>query len=178
MFRQGTGFRQVVALAVVAGMLGGCASASAAPPPRGLWATVNICDTVNNPNKMGVRGSMPGDGNRHERMYMRFHAQSYDQTTKTWSEVKGVNVSGWLLAGSARFKARQAGFTFQFNSPTAGKSFVLRGVVDFQWRERRRTKSGKLRMVVVRTLHANTKGEHAAPGADPKGYSSGTCEIS
>lgn len=176
MFRQGTRFRQVAALAI-AGILCGCATASAAPPPKNLWATVNICDTPTYPNKMGVRASMPGNGTR-QRMYMRFHAQYYDSTTKKWFNVKGVGVSPWELAGSARFKTRQAGYTFEFAPPQAGSSSTLRGVVDFQWRAKRRTKSGHRKVVVVRTLHANTKGEHPAAGADPPNYTSGTCEIS
>jgi hypothetical protein len=175
MFRQGTTFRHVLALAV-AGLVCGCAQASAAAPPKNLWATVNICDTVAHPNQMGVRASMPGNHTR-QRMFMRFHAQFYNATTKKWADVKGNGVSAWQRLGSARVKARQAGYTFSFTQPPAGSPFVLRGVVDFQWREKRRTKSGTRRMVVVRTLHANTKGEHPADGADPPKYSSGTCEI-
>jgi hypothetical protein len=176
MFRQGTRFRHVATLAVL-GILGACGGmASAAAPPKHLWATVNICDTTGHPNQMGVRASMPGNHTR-QRMWMRFHAQSYNVTTKKWATVKGVSVSDWLRVGSARAKARQAGFTFSFTQPTAGSPYVLRGVVDFQWRAKRRTKSGKRKWVAVRTLHANTKGEHVAGGADPPGYSSGTCEI-
>jgi hypothetical protein len=124
---------------------------------------------------MGIRASMPGNGTR-QRMFMRFHAQFYDVTTKKWFNVKGINASPWIPAGSARFKVRQAGYNFAFAPQSS--PFTLRGVVDFQWRAKRRTKSGKPKIVVVRTLHANTKGEHPAPGADPPNYSSGTCEIS
>jgi hypothetical protein len=175
MFRQGTTFRHVVALAAAA-FVCACAQASAAAPPKNLWATVNICDTVGHPNQMGVRASMPGNHTR-QRMFMRFHAQFYNPTTKKWADVKGNGVSAWQPLGSARVKARQAGYTFSFTQPQSGSPFVLRGVVDFQWREKRRTKTGKRRLVVVRTLHANTKGEHPADGADPPNYSSGTCEI-
>jgi hypothetical protein len=175
MFRQGTRFRHVATLAL-AGALCACGTASAAPPPKGLWATVNICDSLAHPNQMGVRANMPGNHTR-ERMWMRFHAQYYDAKTKRWFNVKGNGVSDWQRAGSARAKQQQAGYTFSFTQPAAGSPFVLRGVVDFQWRERRRTKSGRRRVVVVRTLHANTKGNHPSDGADPPGYSSGTCEI-
>jgi hypothetical protein len=177
MLRQWTSFRRLAALAV-AGFAGACGTASAAPPPKHLWATVNICDTVAHPNQMGVRASMPGNPrHKRQRMFMRFHAQSYNATTKKWSDAKGVSVSGWLPVGSARARVRQGGYTFSFMAPNAGSTFVLRGVVDFQWRQKRRTKSGKRRLVVVRTLHANTKGDHPSAGADPPGYSSGTCEI-
>lgn len=176
MFRQGTAFRYLTALSI-AGILACCSAAGAAPPPKNLWATVNICNTVDHPYQMGVRASMPGNG-RRQRMYMRFHAQVYKPATKTWKNVRGIGVSGWQALGSARRgKPVQAGYTFTFEPPKIGTSFVLRGVVDFQWREKRRTKSGVRRTVVVRTLHANTKGEHPAEGADPTGYSSGTCEI-
>lgn len=175
MFRQGTAFRHAALLAAL-GAAGACSQASAAPPPKNLWATVNICDTVAHPNQMGVRASMPGNGTR-ERMWMRFHAQFYRPDSKKWFDVKG-GVSDWQAVGSARVKVRQAGYTFMFNTPDPGQpAYVLRGVVDFQWRAKRRTRNGHRRTVVVRTLHANTKGEHPADGADPRGYSSGICEI-
>ena len=175
MSRQGTVIRRAAVLAAL-GCVVACSSAAAAPPPKDLWATVNICDTVKYPDQMGVRASMPGDGAR-ERMFMRFHAQFYNPVTKKWFDVKGTAASGWVFAGPARFKARQAGYTFSFAPPQNGSAFVLRGVVDFQWRAKRRTRNGHLRTVVVRTLHANTKGQHPSDGADPPGYTSGTCEI-
>ena len=175
MLRQGTGFRYASLLAVLA-VLAASAHAAAAPAPKNLWATVNICDTAAHPNQMGVRASMPGDGTR-ERMWMRFHAQFYKPKTRQWFDVKGNGVSPWQYVGRARVRSQEAGYTFSFAPPTAGNAFVLRGVVDFQWRIKRRTRNGRLRTVVVRTLHANTKGEHPSDGADPPGYSSGTCEI-
>ena len=176
MLRQGTVFRHAVLAAVVAAGFA-CSNASAAPPPKDLWATVNICDTVAHPNQMGVRASMPGNGNRRVRMWMRFHAQFYKAKTRQWFDVKGNGVSPWQYVGRARVKSQEAGYTFSFAPPAAGNAFVLRGVVDFQWRVKRRTRSGRLHTVVLRTLHANTKGEHPADGADPPGYTSGTCEI-
>jgi len=175
MLRQGKGFRYS-GLAALLAAAAAASTASAAPPPRNLWATVNICDTAAHPNEMGVRASMPGDGTR-ERMWMRFHAQFYKAKTRQWFDVKGNGVSPWQYVGRARVKSQQAGYTFSFAAPTGGNAFVLRGVVDFQWRAKRRTKSGRMRTVVVRTLHANTKGEHPSNGSDPPGYSSGTCEI-
>jgi len=164
-------------LGALAGALALAAPAAAAPPPKNLWATVNICDTALYPNQMGVRASMPGDGRRHERMFMRIQAQFYDATSKRWFNVKGSYAnSGWIPVGSARFRVRQAGYTFLIPANN-GQSFVLRGVVDFQWRARHRTRSGHRRWVVVRELHANTKGQHPSAQADPPGYSSGTCEI-
>jgi hypothetical protein len=176
MLRQGKVFRHAALVALVAAVFA-CSDAGAAPPPKDLWATVNICDTIAHPNEMGVRASMPGDGRRRERMWMRFHAQFYKAKTRQWFDVKGNGVSPWQYVGRARVKSQQAGYTFAFAAPSAGNAFVLRGVVDFQWRVKRRTRTGRLRTVVVRTLHANTKGDHPSDGADPPGYTSGTCEI-
>jgi hypothetical protein len=184
MFRPGTTLRPVLALAA-AGIVAGGGTASAAPAPKGLWATVDICNSIAHPNQMGVLASMPGNGTR-QRMFMRFRAQFYDSSRKVWLPVKQKQVvgqppvpasSGWRPAGRATQKRAELGWTFSLQPPAAGSAFVLRGVVDFQWRVTRRTKSGHRLTVVVRTLHANTKGEHPSKVADPPGYTSGTCEI-
>jgi hypothetical protein len=164
--------RGAVASLVVVCALVASGTASAAPRPADLWATVNICDTLQHPNQMGVRASMPGNGTR-ERMWMRFHAQFYDTTKKHWFNVKGNGMSNWILAGSARFRTREVGWTFAFAAPAPGSTFTLRGVVDFQWRLKR-----KKRTIVVRSATANTKGGFkSTTGADPPGYSNGVCSI-
>jgi hypothetical protein len=169
--RRGALFLALVAAAVLAQS----GTALAAKPKR-LWATVNICDTLRYPNQMGVRASMPGDGTR-KRMYMRFRAQFLNTTTNKWVIVKGNADSGWVLAGSARYVSREAGWTFSFTPPSAGSTFTLRGVVNFQWRARKRV-NGKLRTVVVRRSRLVTQGGQKSPvGADPPGYSAGTCDI-
>jgi hypothetical protein len=142
--------------------------AAAERRPKDLWATVNVCDTVAHQNMMGVRASMPGDG-EHTKMYMRFVAQYYDRSKQLWSEVTGSGVSKWISVGSGDFARRQAGYTFAFDAPASGKTFVLRGAVDFKW-----TKGPR----IVRTAHVITKGGHPnTKGADPKNYSASLCEI-
>lgn len=145
-----------------------CAPAQATPPT--LWATVNICDTAGHPDQMGVRASMPGNGSR-QRMYMRFRAQFFGGGK--WHDVKGNGLSPWILAGSAKYVSRQAGYTFKFDPPKGSARFVLRGVVSFEWRA---TKKGRTK--VRRKATRNTKGGYSfAGGGDPRGYSAGTCEI-
>jgi hypothetical protein len=162
-------------LLVAAAVLVHSGSALAGKADR-LWATVNICDTLRYPNQMGVRASMPGDGTR-ERMYMRFRAQFFNATKNKWFNVKGNGDSGWVLAGSARYVSREAGWTFSINPPAAGASYTLRGLVNFQWRLHKRVHR-KVRNVVVRRHREITQGGNKSPlGADPPGYSSGTCEI-
>lgn len=160
---------RVFATAVVVASLAAAAwPALGRSRPEDLWATVNVCDTSIHENMMGVRASMPGDGAR-TRMYMRFVAQYYDRSRQLWSEVKGSGVSKWIYVGSGIYARRQAGYTFAFDPPAGGKTFVLRGAVDYKWAKGRR---------IVRTARVITKGGHAGTkGADPAGYSAGICQI-
>ena len=158
-------FAIVAALACCAGI---ALPADAVTPSRYLWATVNFCDTDGHPDMMGVHASMPGDG-EHTKMYMRFLAQYYDRKNQLWSEVTGSGVSTWRYVGSGQFRSAQSGYTFAFDPPAAGKTFTLRGAVDFKWTKGRR---------VVRTAHLVTKAGHPnTKGADPKSYSASLCEI-
>jgi hypothetical protein len=109
-----------------------------------LWATVNRCDTPSSPNQMGVRASMPGNGLR-QRMYMRFRAQYWDGAAEAWRPVSGVGVSPWRYAGSARYRSSQAGWTFEFDQPASGRTYTLRGVVEYQWRGMKRKRSKRAR---------------------------------
>ena len=149
----------VIALGALA--LPGAAQAGS----NNLWATVNICDTEAHPSMMGVRARMPGDGT-HERMYMRFTAQY--RGDERWRTVAGRGTSRWLFVGSARFRFQEIGYTFKFTPPEEGRRYVLRGLVQFQWR-----KDGK----VVHRTHLYTQRGHASTGADPKGYSAKYCRI-
>jgi hypothetical protein len=155
-------------LAVVACCVAGAMPASAAKRPKDLWATVNVCDTSLHENMMGVRASMPGDGD-HTKMYMRFVAQYYDRSRQLWSDVTGSGISKWIYVGSGVFARRQGGYTFAFDPPADSKTFVLRGAVDYKWTKGRR---------IVRTAHLLTKSGHpGTKGADPSTYSAGLCEI-
>jgi hypothetical protein len=163
----------MIRLFVIVGVVACCAvaalPATAAKTPRYLWATVNVCDTPVHDNMMGVRASMPGDGD-HTRMYMRFVAQFYDRSRQLWSDVKGSGVSKWIFVGSGIYAARQGGYTFAFDPPSSGKTFVLRGAVDYKW-----TKGNR----IVRTAHVLTKNGHPnTKGADPAPYSASLCQIS
>src|ERR687893_3322280 len=124
--------RTRLALLALASSLLAAPAASAAPSDH-LWATVNVCDTERDPYTIGIRARMPGDGTRR-RMYMRFRTQFYDQEDFSWKYVREGGASPWVLAGSARFLFKETGYEFRFDPPTAGESFLLRGVVEFQYR--------------------------------------------
>ena len=155
----------------------GAAGAATTTPPKKphtiyrssrLWATVNACNPKDHPDTIGVRGSMPGDGQRGEAMYMRFRVQYQDPRTKQWLFVASNADSGYLPVGSAQYSARQSGRSFVI-VPTKGQPFVLRGAVSFEWRRG----TTEIRSARIHT----TAGHHDASGADPTGYSAATCTI-
>jgi len=157
---------RIVVLAALVALLAPAAVAQA-KPVKDLWATVNVCDTKKSPDQMGVRARMPGDGT-HRRMYMRFSAQF--RSDGKWKQVSGRGRSKWLYAGSALFRNQELGYTFSFDAPKPGTTYLMRGLVQFQYRA---PTSGS----VVRRTHRYTTRGHPTKPAQPKGYSRGTCRI-
>jgi hypothetical protein len=112
-------------------------SAAIAAPPiaaetRDPWATVNVCDTADFPDTIGIRASMPGSRSGKEERYMRFIVQYFSRADDRWYNVAAGGDSGYLSIGSGR-RARQFGRSFRLEPP-AGRSVLLRGRVFFQWR--------------------------------------------
>lgn len=155
-----------------------------------LWATVNVCDTERSPDAMGIRASMPGNGTRQV-MFMRFSAQWYSGQAERWLEVPG-GVSPWQRAGSARYAARQAGYTFEFVTPPAGRGYLMRGSVEFQWRSLQRPEAARrdrwsptilpkprARWKVAKRSSILTRtGIEGVDGGDPRGASKAICLVS
>jgi hypothetical protein len=137
---------------------------------RELWATIDVCNPSDQPNTVGVRGSMPGDGQPHDTLYMRFRLQYQDSTTEQWVDLSnGSNAAPGFVAVGAAKSARQAGRSFQL-VPVPGKpAFTLRGVVSFQWR--------RGTTVVHAVSRPTTAGQLSLAGADPAGFSAATCVI-
>jgi hypothetical protein len=141
---------------------------AAASHAGGLWATVNICDTADNPNILGVRASMPGNATE-QTMWMRFRVSYFDRATERWRNVEGGR-SPWVKVGDARYRTRQGGRKFRIDPPAPVTSYVVRGLVDFQWRR----PNGKVRRRArQKTLSGHRTGRHG----DPRGYTAGVCEI-
>jgi hypothetical protein len=134
-----------------------------------LWATVNVCDTSGHPDTIGVRGSMPGSGRSGEQMYIRFRVQYFSRSEGRWHNITRGADSGWIAVGAARFKVRQAGWSFRFVPPADGTSHLLRGVTGFEWRRGDK--------VINHAQERTTARHRSATGADPPGYSSSNCEI-
>ena len=133
-----------------------------------LWATIDVCAPIDQPDTVGVRGSMPGDAHSKDAMFMRFRLQYLNSATKHWVDLANGADSGFVAVGAAK-SARQAGFTFQL-TPVAGKpAFMLRGVVSFEWR-----RGSTVAYAVSRPTTASHK---SLSGADPAGFSAAACLI-
>jgi hypothetical protein len=133
-----------------------------------LWATVDVCNPSDQPNTVGVRGSMPGDDHARDEMYMRFRLQYLDSSTKHWVDLSHGADSGFLAVGAAK-SARQTGRSFQL-VPVAGKPAAsLRGVVSFQWR--------RGTAIVFTISRPTTAGHKSLAGADPANFSAAACLI-
>lgn len=135
---------------------------------RLLWATIDVCNAHDQPDTVGVRGSMPGDAQAHQTMYMRFQLQYLNPKTTRWADLTSGSSSDWVEVGSAK-AVRQAGTSFELK-PVAGRPAVtLRGVITFQWR------LGTT--VVASASRPTTAGRVSLAGSDPAGYSAASCVI-
>jgi hypothetical protein len=138
-------------------------AAASAKEPADLWATVNVCDTVKQPDAIGIRAAMPGLP-KGTRMAMRFRAQY--KTDAGWQDVKGAS-SGWQPVGSAHGTEAESGWSFSFARPSS--AITLRGMVQLRWRRG---------AAIVRQAELPTEAGHrSSAGADPADYSAATCTL-
>lgn len=135
---------------------------------RELWATVDVCNPADEPNTVGIRGSMPGDGHAKDAMYMRFQLQYLEAKGNIWVDLSHGADSGFIAVGAAK-EARQGGSSFQLGTAKESPGYTMRGVVTFQWR-----RGGKVLHLLTRTT---TAGHQSVAGADPAGYSAAECVI-
>jgi hypothetical protein len=132
------------------------------------WATVNVCDTDERPDTIGIRGWMPGL-RRKSTMLMRFRVQYRDRMGR-WRTMRGARAdSGWVRLGSKAGGEMDAGWSFRIEPPSRGASFELRGKVIFWWR--RGGETLRRRRAITEAGHAGTQ------GSDPPGYSAASCTI-
>jgi hypothetical protein len=132
-----------------------------------LWATIDVCAPSDQPNTVGVRGSMPGDEFSKDEMYMSFRLQYLDETTKQWIDLSKT-APAYVSVGAAK-TARQGGSSFELKPVTGRPPFTMRGVVDFQWR-----RGATVEYTVSRPT---TAGHQSLTGADPAGFTAATCMI-
>jgi hypothetical protein len=133
-----------------------------------LWATIDVCSPADQPNTLGVRGSMPGDGHAGDRMYMSFRVQYQEPSSKRWVNLS-TDVHAPFLAVGDGGSSRQDGSSFQIEPVKGRPAFLMRGVVEFQWRRGHR--------VVLSVSRPSTAGHKSLAGADPADYSAASCSI-
>jgi hypothetical protein len=131
-----------------------------------LWATIDVCNPGDQPDTVGIRGSMPGDGQPHDTMYMHFRLQYMSTRDKRWVDLSNGAQNGFVALGSAK-AARQTGWSFRLAS--GQPMFQLRGVVTFQWRHGA--------TVVYSLSRPTTAGHHSLAGADPRSFSAAVCTL-
>ena len=146
---------RLVVLAAVLTLLVFPAAAGAKEPLP--WATVNVCDTVKQPDRLGIRASMPGTP-KGARLSMRFRVQY--RSGEDWKDVEDAD-SGWVKVGVAKGNPVEYGWSFTFAS--SSRESTLRGVVKFRWR--------RGSMFPKTSEVATEAGHRSSAGADPAGYS-------
>ena len=95
---------------------------------RVLWATIDVCSPADQPNYVGVRGSMPGDKHPQDKMYMRFRLQYMDATKKRWIDLASAKSPNYVYVGPGS-SVRQGGRSFQLVPRTGKPTVSMRGVV-------------------------------------------------
>lgn len=159
---------QIITLFVGLVVAIGAAPAAQALEDEDLWATVNVCDTADFPDTIGIRASMPGSRSGQEVRWMRFVVEYFSKPDDRWYRVARGGDSGWLRVGNGR-RVRQFGRSLRIETP-AGDRVLLRGRVYFQWR----TDSGD---VLRRASRRTQRGHRSNAGDDPRGYSAASCTI-
>jgi hypothetical protein len=126
-----------------------------------LWATVNVCDTPNYPNYIGIRGQMPALG-FSSALSMQVRVDYWSFARSGFVPVRGAKKT--VNLGTASSGLYQNGYFFRFKP-----SLILRGTITFQWR-----RQGK----VIGSAVRHTGGYyHRVMFSDPPGFSRPTCTI-
>jgi hypothetical protein len=133
-----------------------------------LWATIDVCNPTDQPDTVGVRGSMPGDGRAGDRMYMSFRLQLLESSTGRWTSLAGADSPQFISVGSGA-SPRQGGSSFVIKPGASRHTFMMRGLVTFQWRHGH--------TVIASATRTTTAGHQSFAGADPAGYSAASCSI-
>lgn len=129
---------------------------------KGLWATINVCDTHKHPNTIGIRSEVPALG-FPATISVLLGVDFWSTANKRFEP--DPNARKTIKLGTVSHGIHQQGVTFQF-APQTGR---LRGTATFSW-----TSRGKL---LGSTKRVTTPRHHDADFGDPSGYSAATCMI-
>jgi hypothetical protein len=127
-----------------------------------LWATVNICDTKQFPNTLGVRGQMPALGFGAS-LSIDIQVEFFDKTQNRFRPVPSATMK--IPLGHVANGLQQGGATFTFQQHTG----LLSANVEFTW-----TRAGK---VLAHTTRRATAGHKNADFGSPPHFSAARCTI-
>jgi hypothetical protein len=140
------------------------AAVNRAKRSRNLWATVNICDTVDHPNIIGIRGQLPALGFK-TKMSMLVQVDYWVFADGRFEPDTSVPRQRVSLGKKAHATGLwQGGITIPFTPPV-----VLSGTVTFRW------KLGK--KVIGSVTRQTGHGYKGVTHSDPPHYSTATCAI-
>lgn len=140
------------------------AAVNRAERSRGLWATVNVCNTRAYPDRIGLRGQMPALGFPAQ-LSMTIQVDYWDTVKKAFVPVPGNYARAVARLGTAVDGLQQGGHTFHFR-PGSG---LLSGTIKFQW-----MRMGK----VIGQISKRAAGGHRGVDAGhPAHHSAATCRI-
>jgi hypothetical protein len=128
---------------------------------KALWATVNICDTKQHPDTIGVRGQMPSLGFPAD-LSMNVQINYWSFATSKFVPDRGVSKT--VSLGRPMNQVIQGGANFKFTPPV-----VLSGTVTFEWKLAGKVIGQATRQTGYHYKHVD--------GGDPPGYSRPTCEM-
>lgn len=129
---------------------------------KGLWATVNICNSRKHRNTVGVRAQMPALG-FPTTLQVEISLDYYSpQSNPDFVPLPGTRTP--LSIGTVSGGYHQEGVTFLVKPPA-----ILEGVVRFVWRSGRR--------VLGTATRVTSAGHRGAQQGDPAGYTAATCRI-
>ena len=137
------------------------AALKGAESSAGLWATINICDTANHPNTVGIRAQMPALGFATS-LQMVIKLGYYSTGSANFKPVPNSTVT--LNLGQASVGYHQDGVNFMIKPPA-----TLNASVKFIWR------SGST--VLGSTTRTTSSGRKGVQQGDPAGYSTDVCRI-
>lgn len=131
---------------------------------RSLWATVNICDSRQYHNDLGVRGQMPTLGFSAS-LYMVIQVNYWSKVQHRFLPIQSNLATTRLSLGNSSAGLEQDGAVFPFAAHTG----LLNATFTFIW-----TRGGE---VIGQTVRSTTPGHTDADHGSPPHYSAGQCRI-
>lgn len=128
---------------------------------KGLWATINICNTRKHRDTVGIRGQIPALG-FPTTLSLVIGLDYYVPQSGSFKAIPKVKMT--IPLGTATNGYLQGGATFKFKPPE-----ILSGTVEFEWH------SGK--RLIGSVAEKTTGGHKGVDQADPPKYSAATCRI-